>query len=74
MLPLKLAGAPRLTVVAAWLTACRRQAGPGGIARLPPAVARSQEKFWQCARCARVFWRGTRVRNNIARLQQWLVG
>jgi uncharacterized protein with PIN domain len=42
------------------------------LAQLPPVVAATQEAFWRCPRCARVFWRGTHVHNSIERMDRWL--
>jgi uncharacterized protein with PIN domain len=37
-------------------------------ARVPPWVARTQDRFRACPGCGRVYWRGTHVRRMLARL------
>jgi uncharacterized protein len=37
--------------------------------RVPPAVWASQEAYWTCPRCGRVYWRGTHAARIAATLQ-----
>jgi uncharacterized protein with PIN domain len=39
-------------------------------ARVPPWVARTQDRFRACPDCGRVYWRGTHVRRMLARLDE----
>ncbi|MDD5349801.1 MAG: Mut7-C RNAse domain-containing protein [Chthoniobacteraceae bacterium] len=43
-------------------------------AAVPPAVWEREERFWQCARCGRVYWQGSHVRDSARRLEAWLGG
>jgi uncharacterized protein with PIN domain len=38
-------------------------------ARVPPYVARTQERFQECPGCRRVYWRATHVESMLARLR-----
>jgi uncharacterized protein with PIN domain len=40
--------------------------------RVPPYTAATQQEFWECAGCARVFWAGTHAEGILSRLQPYL--
>lgn len=40
--------------------------------QLPPDVRAHHTRFWRCAQCGRVYWRGSHVARSIERLRTWL--
>jgi uncharacterized protein with PIN domain len=49
-----------------------RQERSEATGHVPADVAARETEFWHCACCGKTFWKGSHVRNSVARLQQWL--
>lgn len=49
-------------------------AKPQAAPLVPPQVWEREERFWQCARCGRIYWQGSHVSRSVRSLHGWRIG